>query len=380
MLSYWERNSFFTGIDYCIVGAGIVGLHTALFLKKQYPSKHIVVVERGALPYGASTRNAGFACFGSVSELLEDLKNNSEAEVLNLVEMRWNGLQKLIELHGESALGLEKHGGYELFSPADTVLYEECMGQLTNLNKQLKSVIGVSEVFKESSAKIKEFGFGNTSHLIWNQSEAQLDTGKLMQQLIARVQQAAIPIYFGLPITKLAPKKDGVSIHTADFEIDAKVVAVTTNGFASQLLPELEIQPARAQVLITKPIEKLAIEGTFHYDKGYYYFRNVGDRILFGGGRNMDFEGENTYDIALTSNIQNQLDELLKTTLLPSTNFEIDMRWSGIMGMGAVKSPVISATSIPNVFVAARCNGMGVAIGIQVAADLVQLLLKQAAD
>jgi hypothetical protein len=50
------------------------------------------------------------------------------------------------------------------------------------------------------------------------------------------------------------------------------------------------------------------------------------------------------------------------------------------MGMGAVKSPVISATSIPNVFVAARCNGMGVAIGIQVAADLVQLLLKQAAD
>jgi hypothetical protein len=32
----------------------------------------------------------------------------------------------------------------------------------------------------------------------------------------------------------------------------------------------------------------------FHLEKGYYYFRNINDRILLGGGRNLDFEGETT--------------------------------------------------------------------------------------
>jgi hypothetical protein len=30
------------------------------------------------LPHGASTKNAGFACFGSISEIIDDLKSHSE--------------------------------------------------------------------------------------------------------------------------------------------------------------------------------------------------------------------------------------------------------------------------------------------------------------
>ena len=38
------------------------------------------------LPQGASTKNAGFACFGSLSEILDDLQSHSKEEVLQLVK------------------------------------------------------------------------------------------------------------------------------------------------------------------------------------------------------------------------------------------------------------------------------------------------------
>ena len=93
--SYWELKEWFTNIDFTIVGSGIVGLNCALELKKKYPKAKVLVLEKGMLPQGASSKNAGFACFGSLSELIDDLKTHSEEEVFNLVKNRWEGLQLL---------------------------------------------------------------------------------------------------------------------------------------------------------------------------------------------------------------------------------------------------------------------------------------------
>jgi hypothetical protein len=46
------------------------------------------------LPQGASTKNAGFACFGSLSEIIDDLKSHSE-EGNSTRSKRWKGLQLL---------------------------------------------------------------------------------------------------------------------------------------------------------------------------------------------------------------------------------------------------------------------------------------------
>jgi glycine/D-amino acid oxidase-like deaminating enzyme len=72
-ISYWEQNAWFDEIDVLIIGSGIVGLNAALHLKTKSPRLKVLILERGMLPSGASTKNAGFACFGSPSELLDDL-------------------------------------------------------------------------------------------------------------------------------------------------------------------------------------------------------------------------------------------------------------------------------------------------------------------
>ncbi len=80
-LSFWELETYFKNVDFTIIGSGIVGLSTAYHLRKKNPEAKIVIIEKGMLPEGASTKNAGFACFGTLSEVLWYLESHSEEEV-----------------------------------------------------------------------------------------------------------------------------------------------------------------------------------------------------------------------------------------------------------------------------------------------------------
>lgn len=367
-LSYWEYKTWLSNVDFTIVGSGIVGLTTAIQLRKRFPKAKILVLEKGILPQGASTKNAGFACFGSASELLSDLKNHSEEEVLKLAQQRWDGIKELRALLGDSALQFEQNGGHELFLNKDKVLFDSCKEKLPMLNTLLLPV------FKEEAFGITEniFGFmGVNSSFITQKHEGQVNTGAMMKGLLRLAQKEKITILNGISVNKFNNQKGEIVVKTNQFEFKTKKLFITTNGFASQLLDE-NVKPARAQVLITKPISNLKINGTFHFDEGYYYFRNIDNRILFGGGRNLDYKAEETNKFGKTEIVQNELQRLLKEVVLPNTSFEIDRSWSGIMGVGSKKKPIIKQVS-DNVFCGVRLGGMGIAIGSLVGKKLAAL-------
>jgi succinate dehydrogenase/fumarate reductase flavoprotein subunit len=91
-LSFWERKAFLDSIDFAIIGAGIVGYTTAIQIKEKYPNARVLILEKGYLPSGASSKNAGFACFGSPTEIFDDLSQQSELEVWKTVKMRFDGI------------------------------------------------------------------------------------------------------------------------------------------------------------------------------------------------------------------------------------------------------------------------------------------------
>src|SRR5690606_322268 len=183
-LSYWEYKTWLSNIDFAVIGSGIVGLNCALQLRKKYPKSKIVIFERGILPSGASTKNAGFACFGSISEILEDLENHSEQEVLELVKNRIDGLRLLRNTLSDKQLGYKIHGGYELFTQQDSALFEKCIARIGLVNKLLKPILN-EEVFSE---KEYHFGFKNIQpKLIYSAFEGQINTGKMMHGLIKKV-------------------------------------------------------------------------------------------------------------------------------------------------------------------------------------------------
>ena len=368
-LSYWEYKTWLSNIDFAIVGSGITGLSCALHLNNRYPNAKILVLEKGILPQGASTKNAGFACFGSISEILSDLKNHTEQEVLELVQKRWNGIQQLRATLGDAEIDFQNHGGHELFLQKDAELFRRCSESLDEVNQLLRPVFG-SKAFREHS---NTFKFKKVhEHYITNTFEAQLDTGKMMRKLLQLVQASGIIILNSIVVEEFAENNTSVLVKTNAFEFETKKLLIATNGFANKFLME-DIKPARAQVLITKPIIDLRIKGTFHFDEGYYYFRNIENRILFGGGRNLDLKGEETIEFGKTENIQVQLERLLQEIILPETPFEIDKRWSGIMGVGQQKRPIVKQIS-NSIFCGVRLGGMGIAIGSLVGKELAELV------
>ena len=365
--SYWELKEWFSNIDFTIVGSGIVGLNCALELKKKYPAAKIVILEKGMLPQGASTKNAGFACFGSLSELIDDLSSHTEQEVYNLAENRWKGLQLLRSNLGDKNIDFQQNKGFELCD--SETFFEECISKKKDINKLLKPIFK-TDVFSVSDNTFN-FKKVHNSYIV-NNFEGQIDTGKMGYELIQKVQKLGVKILNNIAVESFTEGNTDIEITTDKIIFKTTKLFIATNGFANKLLEE-KVQPARAQVLITKPIKNLQIKGTFHLDKGYYYFRNIDDRILFGGGRNLDFKTEKTSEFGQTAIIQNELENILKTTILPNTSFEIEHRWSGIMGVGDQKKAIVKQLS-NHVFCGVRLGGMGVAIGSLVGKELAELI------
>lgn len=372
--SYWEKKQFFN-YDAIIIGSGIVGLNAAIELKKLHPTFKIAILEAGFLPTGASTKNAGFACFGCVSELIEQENNLGTLALYNLVKKRWDGLKKLRSLLGDNNIDYKNEGGYELFKDFELEKSKKSIEKIDHFNSLIKDITGVSNTFELDNSEIKQFGFKGIGTLIKNKCEASIDTGKMMFQLILLAKAHQISIFNNCKVEKIYENEVETDILTNQGKFKANKVLVCTNAFTKSLLPKLNVVPGRGQVIVTKPIKNLKIKGTFHYDDGFYYFRNIDHRILLGGGRNIDFENETTTVFSNTSKIITSLETLLSEIIIPYIPFEIEHQWSGIMAFGDKIDPIIEQIS-PSVYCAVRCNGMGVAIGSQTGADLAHLVNK----
>ncbi|MGB0838479.1 MAG: NAD(P)/FAD-dependent oxidoreductase, partial [Flavobacteriaceae bacterium] len=243
---------------------------------------------------------------------------------------------------------------------------EECLRQLAYVNRLLWPV------FKDNVFDIRrnKFGFqGVNSTLVYNKFEGQIHTGMMMKGLLKKAQESGVEVFFGAEVSEF---KKGELRLTNGAIIPTENIAICTNGFGGKFGFQ-EVKPARAQVLITEEIPDLKLKGTFHLDEGYYYFRNIGKRILLGGGRNLDFSTEETSEFGCTSLIQNRLDQLLKEVIHPQTKLKVEQRWSGIMGVGSQKKPIIKKVS-PGIYCGLRLGGMGVALGSQVGSDLANLI------
>jgi glycine/D-amino acid oxidase-like deaminating enzyme len=374
MFSYWEQKNFFN-YDLIVVGAGFTGLSTAIHYKTKYSEAKVLILERGIFPTGASTRNAGFACFGSLTEILDDLSHMSQDEVTSLIEMRFEGLRQIRGRFGDAALRHQESHGFELLDEENAASAE----RIPEINKMLKELFK-KDVFSLVQAREK-FGFSDrVKEIVENHFEGELDPAAYLSVLWNKASKLGVRILTGVTVVEMQPDEGAVIAKSSGseqvFEFVGEKVAICTNAFSKKLWPESDLQPGRGLILLSKPIEgEIPWQGSFHMDKGYVYFRQIDGRLLLGGARNMDFAGEQTLDFATNPKIKLHLQNLASEVIFPGRKLEWEMEWTGIMAFGPKKSPLIQLIG-RKTGVAVRLGGMGVAIGWQVGRQLSQLLSK----
>lgn len=369
-ISFWEAETYFAPQDYIIVGAGLLGLWSAYELKQSLPNAKITILERGVIPTGASTRNAGFACFGSPTEMLSDIERMGEEEMWKLVEMRYKGIQKIRKVLGDEIIEFDGSGGFECYVNGKHNIIE-LENHIEYLNKGMQSITGIDNTFVWSNHKITEKGLTGFDGMVENKLEGGLHSGKLVRALTKKVQDMGVNMLWGTKVENWINDQKGLTVNCTEFKSKTIKLIIATNAFNSFITNKLKTIPARGQILLTEPIHGLKLSGTFHFDEGFYYFRNVGNRILLGGGRNISFEDEETTSFETTELIQKSLKSFLNQYIIKSSEIKMEYKWSGIMAFSQDKKPCITEVE-PNVFSVICCNGMGVALSPIIAEKLVE--------
>ena len=124
--SYWldrtvgQKKSHETKtVDILIVGAGIAGLSTAYWLKKEDPSLRVAIVEKCRVGFGASGRNAGFITCGSVehfNRLHHKYGEKLASEIWQFSEKNLELLQEHIIQDQKETIQFEQKGTFSLAS------------------------------------------------------------------------------------------------------------------------------------------------------------------------------------------------------------------------------------------------------------------------
>lgn len=361
--SYWEAELYRQHYDLIVIGAGLTGLSTALFYKRAHPNTKVLLIDRGLFPAGASTRNAGFACIGSVGELLADLEIDSEESLKERIKSRYEGLKLLRSTLGDEAIEYNPCGGWEIFTEQEK--FDEAAANIPKFNDWMEELIGISECYKVGDFE----GYS----AIFNAAEGALHTGKMVRRLLNLVIEAGVEIRWETTVSEIDVDEGFIKTQKS-LEFSANKVVLATNAFTASITKNEYIKPGRGYVFVTNKLAEMPWKGTFHFNEGYTYFRNIGDdRLLLGGARDVDYETETTGEFGVNPKIKESLISFANKVLKLPPGWEIELEWSGIMGFTESKNARKEWIGERTLEVAGL-SGMGVALGMNLGLSASKML------
>lgn len=354
-----------------VIGGGLTGTMAAIYAAKAFPKKQILLLEMQSFEALASTRNAGFHCFGSPSEILEDLTKYGVENTLNNLKRRFLGMQKLLACFGKKTIKYHSVLGIDIVDDAEK--FDNIVNKLPILNELLQEAthdprasFGLLE-----TAKIIEHGINKHKNAFFSQPEGQLQPLLLLQKARLMAQNLGVKLVLGKKVNQLYNDDPLNYIALEDKTILSEHVIVATNALTNLLYPDISITPGRGLMLASKRFNSLKLNANVHAEAGFLYYRNQDNRILLGGLRNLDFTAEETQQLGINPKIKSQLINYAAKHL-GVLEKDWEYCWSGIMAFTPNKTPMLLEKS-PKLVVAAGLNGMGMALAPQLAMEALQM-------
>lgn len=350
--SFWEKDIYPEVFDVVIVGAGFTGLHTALSLKERAPQINIVILEAAVRHGSASTRNAGFICFGSPTEIISDLNLMGRENVVSLVKDRYKGIQKLKQRLSSSEVRWNWDGTCEVLERGQSIE----SNNLSLVNEVINEATGIPDAYQMVDPGV--YGLKCDGPVLRSKNEGAMHPGLAVRVLENLCLQKGMTIIHQCAVQDWCKDDSRIIVDTTIGQFFCEKLVLATNAFFQSSKDTQLVRPAKNQVYVTNSV-KHGLKGTYHMNEGYVYFRPVGDRILIGGGRHLESGKDEGVDF--NPEIESYLLQVVHDYICPNQDIYFEHQWLGHIGVGPQKMPVVKEIE-KNIFIGVRLSGMGVAL------------------
>jgi glycine/D-amino acid oxidase-like deaminating enzyme len=328
-----------------VIGGGITGVSLLHHLRDRGLSA--VLVERDHLAAGASGRNAGFLLAGVAESYAAAVRSYGRSRARQTWALTVENHDRQIEAAGGAEVGHARRGSAILASSPEE-----------------------ARELEESAQLLTEDGFEARwdGRVLLNPRDGEVHPTMLVAALAGRAPAGSIRE--GVEVTAV---ESGGAVHAGGETCTAGIVILATNAYTRQLVPQVEIEPNRAQMLATEPEHGRVAEHPTYSHFGYRYWRQLpGGEVLIGGWRDTSMVTEKTDDSEPTGPIQDRLDEAVRGL---GARGRVTHRWAGTMGFTPTGLPLVGPVEgMKNLYLCAGFNGHGMGFAFMSAKRLVASL------
>lgn len=275
--------------DIVIVGAGLTGLWTALFLHQLDPALGIAVVEQGLAAHGASGRNAGM-----LSETVDHghglaIQHFGPAEARRLAALGERNVAELTAF-------LHQRGIHCDYEPTGRLMVALTPAQLDEARRTVETARGLG---LDSFRLLGREATGAEIHSPLYLGAVAVDGGgildpvKLVDGLRLEAERAGVRLWERSPVSSVERQGAGVVVRSAGGSVAARRAVLATSAYTHHLLPRVTRRfiPLYDYILVSDPLTPSQHEAIgWRHRQGVtdgraffnYYRLTDDDRILWG--------------------------------------------------------------------------------------------------
>jgi glycine/D-amino acid oxidase-like deaminating enzyme len=357
-----------------VVGGGITGVTLAYTLAEQ--DSTVVMLEAGEIAGGASGRNAGFLLAAPAEPYQEAIAMWGREGARAILHTGRRTHERIRDLAETLAIDCDHRvaGSVRLARTEEEA--EDHRASLAHLRLDgfPMQEVPVGEVVPTAAA-------GTFAAAFLTHGDGEIHPVRFLRGL-ARAAAARGARLFENAALMGARWRGGLwEARTAAGVVRTRHLVLATNAWAPALCPALEsiIVPRRGQMLSTAPLAEEVTSRPVLAHWGYQYWRQTPDgRLVIGGWREIDRDGEVGYGIEPGARIQDAIEAGLHD-LVPG-GVAIEHRWAGTMGFARDGRPLVGWLDADHhLAICAGFTGHGMGMAAACTLDLANLLSFRAA-
>ena len=274
-------------VDVVVVGGGYTGLAAARRLAMRGAS--VLVVERGDLGSGASTRSGGQVLTGLKVDAATLVANHGERRARELFDVGTRAIADLETIVDEEAIDC----GYERCGHVQAAAKPSHFAALRDEQALLARVFDHRVELLSRAQQRSELGTDAYHGVSIDEESRAINPAKYVAGLVDAARRSGGCLASNLAVTGIARDHSRWRVGTTNGEVAADDVLIATNGYTGAITPALQrrIIPIGSYIIVTEPLTADAAAAVlprrrvaFDTKHFLYYFRLTADnRLLFGG-------------------------------------------------------------------------------------------------